>query len=164
MRSIGHTLNESYEAVPATVARARADVARFAAARGASPAQVDNVRLAVSEAVTNAIRHGYRWACGPVQVSAAVAAGELWILIGDEGCGMRPHAEHPGLGLGLGLIAQVSDHMTIVPRAAGGTELRMRFDLAPAEGRTPDAQGDAQSHASSSAASFPAGPVFSTTK
>ena len=57
----------------------------------------------------------------------------LWVLIADDGCGMEPRADRPGLGLGLGLISQVSDELAIVPRASGGTEVRMRFKIGDAE-------------------------------
>jgi anti-sigma regulatory factor (Ser/Thr protein kinase) len=124
-----HSLDESYAADPESVGRARADLARFAAAAGASSEQVDDVRLAVSEAVTNAVQHGYRGSPGRVQIAAGATDRELWIIVCDSGTGMQLSTDRPGLGLGLGLIAQVTDHMTIVPRPAGGTELRMRFDL-----------------------------------
>ncbi len=129
MRSITPNLRETYEAEPASVGRARRDIAGFATAAGASVAQIDDVRLAVSEAVTNAIVHGYRGAAGHIRMIAHVDAGELWVVISDDGCGLRPRTDRPGLGLGLGLIARISDHMTIVTPPAGGTELRMRFDL-----------------------------------
>ena len=129
MPRVTQTLSESYEAEAAAVGRARRELANFAVAAGASAPQVDSVRLAVSEAVTNAVLHGYRGAPGTVQITAGVAAGELWILVSDSGGGMQPVTDRPGLGLGLGLIAQISNHMTIVPSPEGGTELRMRFDL-----------------------------------
>jgi anti-sigma regulatory factor (Ser/Thr protein kinase) len=124
-----HSLDESYDADPESVGRARADLARFAAGAGASSVQVDDVRLAVSEAVTNAVQHGYRGSPGRVQIAAGATDRELWIIVCDSGSGMQLSTDRPGLGLGLGLIAQVTDHMTIVPRPAGGTELRMCFDL-----------------------------------
>ena len=120
------------------MSRARATVARFAAEAGGTEAQVDDVRLAVSEAVTNAVLHGYRGDAGRVHVTAAITPGELWILIADDGCGMQPRCDRPGLGLGLGLIAHVCDQISVVPRSAGGTELRMRFDLV---GAAPRASG-----------------------
>jgi hypothetical protein len=46
---------------------------------------------------------------------------------------LEPRTNRPGLGLGLGLISQVTDELAIVPRASGGTEVRMRFDLVPAK-------------------------------
>jgi hypothetical protein len=34
-----------------------------------------------------------------------------------------------GLGLGLGLMAQLSDSLAILSRSTGGVEIRMSFDL-----------------------------------
>jgi serine/threonine-protein kinase RsbW len=129
MRSVTEGLNVTYEAKPSSVAAARAALAEFAANAGATEAQVDGVRLAASEAVTNAVLHAYRGEPGEIQVTAALAGRELWILVADEGGGMQPRADRPGLGLGLGLISQVCDDMAIVPRSSGGTEVRILFRL-----------------------------------
>jgi anti-sigma regulatory factor (Ser/Thr protein kinase) len=129
MQSVVRTLNETYAATPASVAQARGRLAEFAAAAGAGPEQVDAVRLAASEAITNSVLHAYRGEPGAITVSAEVLSGDLWIEIVDDGCGLAPRADRPGLGLGLGLISQVSDDFTIVSRASGGTKVRIRFNL-----------------------------------
>lgn len=133
MQSVSQGLSVTYEAKPSSVAAARAALAEFAANAGATDAQVDGVRLAASEAVTNAVLHAYRGEPGPIHVTAALAGRELWILVADEGGGMQPRANRPGLGLGLGLISQVCDDMAIVPRSSGGTEVRIlvKLDVAP---------------------------------
>lgn len=118
-----------YEAEPESVPRARKAVRDFASAAGADSRQLDAVRLASSEAITNAVIHAYRGAPGSVYVTAAIVSDELWVLIADDGCGMEPRPDRPGLGLGLGLISQVSDELAIVARSGGGTEVRMRFRL-----------------------------------
>jgi anti-sigma regulatory factor (Ser/Thr protein kinase) len=132
VRSIAPSLNTTYVAVPSAIGTARTALAQFARGAGASPRAVEAVALSVSEAMTNAVVHAYRGRPGSIQVSAAVVARELWILIADEGCGLQPRAHRPGLGLGLGLISEVSDDLTVVPRAGGGTEVRIRFDLGDA--------------------------------
>jgi serine/threonine-protein kinase RsbW len=129
MQSVTEGLSVTYEATPSSVAAARAALAEFAANAGATDDQVDGVRLAASEAVTNAVLHAYRGEPGQIQVTAALAGRELWILVADEGGGMQPRADRPGLGLGLGLISQVCDDMAIVPRSSGGTEVRILFKL-----------------------------------
>jgi serine/threonine-protein kinase RsbW len=134
MQSVGRNLNQTYPATPGSVTEARSRLVDFAAAAGATPTQVDAVRLAVSEAMTNAVLHAYRGEPGSIYVNAAIVAGELWILISDDGCGLQPRADRPGLGLGLGLISQVSDDFAIVSRASGGTEVRMRFNVASTTG------------------------------
>jgi serine/threonine-protein kinase RsbW len=133
MGNAAKSLSLTYRAEPETVPRARRAVTDFALGAGADSRQVDAVRLASSEAITNAVAHAYRDQPGPVYVTAAVVEGELWILIADDGCGLEPRTDRPGLGLGLGLISQVSDDLAIVPRASGGTEVRMRFNIAQSE-------------------------------
>jgi serine/threonine-protein kinase RsbW len=133
MQSVKDSLSVTYEAQPKSVAQARAAVGEFATKAGASRAQVDAVRLATSEAVTNAVLHAYRGRNGEVHLTAAVAGQELWLLVADDGDGLQPQTDRPGLGLGLGLISQVCDEMAIVARSSGGTEVRIRFDLVPAE-------------------------------
>jgi serine/threonine-protein kinase RsbW len=84
----------------------------------------------VSEAVTNAVVHAYRNGdVGRVHVTAAMAAGELWVLISDDGRGLHAWNDSHGLGIGLSLISGLSDDFSIVTRASGGTEVQMRFDL-----------------------------------
>jgi serine/threonine-protein kinase RsbW len=133
MHRVVGNLNETYEASPRSVAAGRTQLADFAEKAGATPSQVDAVRLAASEAMTNSVLHAYRGGPGLIYVNAAVASGELWILISDDGCGLKPRADRPGLGLGLGLISEVSDDFAIVSRATGGTEVRIRFNLVTAD-------------------------------
>lgn len=132
MQSVTQGLSVTYEAKPSSVAAARRALAEFARNAGASEEQVDGVRLAASEAVTNAVLHAYGGGPGEIQVTAALAERELWILVADEGGGMQPRADRPGLGLGLVLISQVCDDMAIVPRSSGGTEVRILFSLSAA--------------------------------
>ena len=99
----------------------------FAHATGATGEQVEAVRLAVSEALTNAVMHAYGADPGAVHVSASRARDELWVLIADEGHGVEAGYESPGLGMGLHLIACMADYFAISKRREGGTEIRMRF-------------------------------------
>jgi anti-sigma regulatory factor (Ser/Thr protein kinase) len=126
----GEALNESYPAVPESVPQARRALTEVAAAAGAGGEQLHEIRLAVSEALTNAVVHAYRNEhMGRIYVTAAVTSGELWVLIGDEGRGMHAWNDSSGLGIGLSLISDLSDDFAIVTRASGGTEVQMRFDL-----------------------------------
>lgn len=130
----------SYEACDASVARARAEVSSFASRNGATPEDLDRVRLAVSEAVTNAVVHAYPPDHpGLIHLTASAAGGELAVTITDDGCCIAAAAESPGLGLGLSLIENVCVSLTVTARAGGGTQLEMRFQLshsaATGEGR-----------------------------
>jgi serine/threonine-protein kinase RsbW len=90
--------------------------------------QVDDVRLAVSEAVTNAVRHAYNGRDrGDVTGTAHVDDGTLRIVIADAGNGMREgSSDNPGLGLGLRLIARLSQMLEVVSNGTG-TEIHMTF-------------------------------------
>jgi serine/threonine-protein kinase RsbW len=124
------SLNETFPAVAESVPRARRLLGAFAAAAGVAGEQLEGVRLAVSEALSNVVLHAYPGATGEIQLTAAVVSGELWILIADDGCGLRAaRSETRGLGLGLGWMAQFSDGLTLVTRASGGLEVRLRFIL-----------------------------------
>jgi anti-sigma regulatory factor (Ser/Thr protein kinase) len=123
-------LSESRLADAASVGWARRAVAELAVAAGMHGERLEDVRLAVSEAVTNSVAYAYEGAPGDVHVIAAVVSGELWVVIADDGMGMRRRpSEIRGLGLGLGLMARVSDALTILTRSSGGVEVQMRFHL-----------------------------------
>jgi anti-sigma regulatory factor (Ser/Thr protein kinase) len=129
MLAPGESQSESYPAVADSVARARATVTAFAEEAGARGERLETIRLAASEAVTNAVKHAYGGRGGTINLCASYVQDELWLLIADSGSGLRAHGKRPGLGLGLMLIAQLADDFQIHSRAAGGTELQMRFRL-----------------------------------
>jgi serine/threonine-protein kinase RsbW len=113
-------------ATPDAVASVRRDVAAFAAAHGV--AQPDDVALAVSEAVTNVVMHAYRNGLGgQVRVVACGRATEFVVVVRDYGCGMRPHPESPGAGLGLSIIGATASELNIERPDDGGTRIRLRF-------------------------------------
>jgi serine/threonine-protein kinase RsbW len=135
--SRGDDLNESYPAVPEAVRMARRALSAVAARAGAGGERLEEIRLAVSEALTNAVVHAYRDTdAGRFHVTAAVASDELWVLISDDGRGLHAWNDSRGLGIGLSLISGLSDDFAIVTRASGGTEVQMRFDLRKAGARS----------------------------
>jgi anti-sigma regulatory factor (Ser/Thr protein kinase) len=137
--SWGDALNQSYLAVPETVPLARRALTDVAAAAGAGGERLEEIRLAVSEALTNAVVHAYRGdEPGHFHMTAAVAGGELWVLVSDDGRGLHAWNDSRGLGIGLSLISGLSDDFAIVTRASGGTEVQMRFDLTRSAVGTPD--------------------------
>jgi anti-sigma regulatory factor (Ser/Thr protein kinase) len=121
-----------WPAVAASVGEARSAVSAFAAAAGATGDAVAAVSLAVSEAVTNAVLHAYldRDEPGPVEVRARRESDTVVVEVADEGRGMLPRTDSPGLGLGLPLIAQMTQSLEVHDRDGGGTEIRMAFALA----------------------------------
>jgi anti-sigma regulatory factor (Ser/Thr protein kinase) len=113
------------------VGAARACVADFASRIGAPGPVLDGIRLAVSEAVSNVVLHGYRGGpTGPFTVVVETEGGELVVSVQDEGAGLTPRSDSPGAGLGLPLIAELTESLSVTPGDDGrGTVLRMTFDL-----------------------------------
>lgn len=122
-------LSASLPAVPASVPVLRAAVAEFVVAAGVAASRVDAVKLAVSEAVTNVVMHAYRGAekPGEVRVATVLRNDTIYVTVSDDGIGMMPRLDSPGLGVGLPFIADTADTLDIASGAEGGTELRMSF-------------------------------------
>jgi serine/threonine-protein kinase RsbW/stage II sporulation protein AB (anti-sigma F factor) len=119
------------DAVPESVAVLRRALVSYARSADVSTGVLDDVAIAVSEAVTNTVVHAYAGqATGTVTVSATVSADELAVSISDGGRGMRPRHDSPGLGLGLPLMAQLADRMEVGQIDGVGTEVRLVFALA----------------------------------
>ena len=114
-----------------SIPHARTALVAVARSAGADQDQLEAVRLAVSEALTNAVIHAYPKRDGRIRVDAWTGQGELVVEIADDGLGFQTHTETPGLGMGLGLISQVTDDFTIRQPNSGGTTVRMRFWLEP---------------------------------
>jgi serine/threonine-protein kinase RsbW len=114
---------------PETVAFLREAVAEFVVANGIAEPPATDVRLAVSEAITNAVVHAYRdrKEAGTVTVSVSVDDDYAEVVVRDEGTGMTPRDDSPGLGLGLPLIRRVSDDFDHREPPEGGSEVWMRF-------------------------------------
>jgi serine/threonine-protein kinase RsbW len=117
------TLSLDLPAEPPTVSAARHALAEFVAGQAVDRAAVE---VAVSEAVSNAIVHAYRdGAAGRIQLRAHFDGHVLRVTVSDQGVGMRPRPDSPGLGLGLPLIAQLAAHVDIA--SDRGTTVVMDF-------------------------------------
>jgi len=78
--------------------------------------------------VTNAVVHAYRDGSGGEIALCARPNGEgIVVIVADEGKGIRPNPDSPGLGFGLALVASVADEVGITRRPEGGTAVKMRF-------------------------------------
>ena len=119
-------------AVPASCTEVRYAVRDALADAAVNLADVD---LAVSEAVTNVVVHAYRDrdpADGPGRVRVALTVDDdaICVVVDDDGVGLRPRTDSPGLGIGLPLIASLCDMLELEHRD-DGTRIHMRFALAP---------------------------------
>jgi anti-sigma regulatory factor (Ser/Thr protein kinase) len=96
----------------------------------------DAIGVVVSEAVTNAVVHAYRdrERPGEVHVSARVGDEGVEIDVADDGIGLRPRADSPGVGLGMPLIADLADRVEIEQAGAHGVRVTAHFALMGAAG------------------------------
>jgi len=94
---------------------------------------LSDVKLAVTEACTNTVVHAYPEGEGPLQVVAYLRDERLMIVVRDEGLGIVPRTDSPGLGLGLPLIATLAESLELGTDEGKRTEVRMTFRLDTAE-------------------------------
>ena len=111
-------------AVATSVATGRHAVREFC---DGHPLDHGTIAIAVSEALTNVVVHAYRdGGAGPMRVSATMLADVLMVVVSDDGQGMAPRTDSPGMGMGLLLIDQLAGAVD-VDSDHGGTRLEMRF-------------------------------------
>jgi len=92
--------------------------------------KLSDIRLAVTEACANVVVHAYPdGEVGDMEVLAYMQNGELIVAVRDWGRGIRPRHDSPGLGLGLSLIAALSETVQLGHDDADHTEVRMTFSL-----------------------------------
>jgi serine/threonine-protein kinase RsbW len=120
------SLEETFPGTAPGVGQLRRAVGRLAESCGMTPRDVDAARLAVSEAATNAVVHAYRDRPGDLRLEAHVEDGELLVVVADEGHGVMPRPDSPGMGLGLPIMAQVAKRFEIVS-GSRGTEIHLAF-------------------------------------
>jgi serine/threonine-protein kinase RsbW len=112
----------------ANVALVRHVIGAVAEAAGFGRRGVEDVRLAVTEACTNVVRHAYPGReTGPLEVVALPRRRRLTVTVIDHGGGIRPNPTSEGAGLGLPLIAALTDTLEIERDRGSGSRLVMRF-------------------------------------
>jgi two-component system, sensor histidine kinase PdtaS len=110
------------------VSRARHEVRSFAEALGAESAEIG---LAVTEAVSNAVAHGFRdGGNGTIVVRIETLVPDtLAVTVSDDGVGISPNMHREGLGLGLAVIGRLTSDLEITTQRPHGTRVHMRFSL-----------------------------------
>ena len=113
---------------PENVAVIRHVLGAYAETLRLPPELVEDIRLAVTEACTNVVRHAYHGeGAGPIDVVVRPTAGRLDVIISDRGRGMGPSPDADGPGLGLPMIAALADVVELQPAPVRGTRVRMSF-------------------------------------
>ncbi len=116
---------------------ARAAAAAFIAQLDPTMEQVYDIKTAVSEAVTNAIVHGYRDTLGPITMTVRLyAPASVEIIVRDEGCGMEnvAKAREPMFttggsdrsGMGFTIMESFMDGLRVRSSPGRGTTVTMQ--------------------------------------
>lgn len=123
--------SESFPADAGAIGDIREQVAAIALACGVVDDDLYAVRLGVTEAATNAIVHAYGQResreSDEIRVEVFHEDDELVIVIADDGDGLDPRLESPGLGIGLPMVASLALRLEVVSGQGGGTEVHMAF-------------------------------------
>ena len=135
-----NTMQLDILAVPENVAVARLALGSFASQLDFTLAELDEIKVAVSEAVTNSVVHAYPEAPGHVYISARHDGRELTLVIRDAGCGIADvaQARQPSfstdperMGLGFVFMDSFMDGVDVESRLGQGTTVTMHKACQP---------------------------------
>jgi anti-sigma regulatory factor (Ser/Thr protein kinase) len=93
----------------------------------------DQLVLACSEACANAIEHAYLGRGGEVQVRGTIDAGDVDIVVRDEGRWRPPRDDDRGRGL---IVMRACMDSVVVEQTSDGTLVRMRRSVGSAQMRS----------------------------
>lgn len=116
---------------------ARVAVAAFAAQLDPTLEELSDIKTAVSEAVTNAIIHGYDNQEGVVAIEVYILQNEITIIVSDKGVGieelelaMQPlYTSRPDLersGMGFTVMETFMDSLEVKSEKGSGTTVIMK--------------------------------------
>ena len=126
--------------LPENEAFARVVIAAFAVQLSPTVSEIADIKTAVSEAVTNAIVHGYEGTRGTVILRASIDGTLLTIEITDKGRGiadipqaMEPffttHPEQERSGMGFTIMETFMDSIEVQSEVGKGTRITMTKKL-----------------------------------
>jgi anti-sigma regulatory factor (Ser/Thr protein kinase) len=123
----GDDVRLSLPARPENVAVIRHVLAAFAEALGLPDGLIEDIRLAVTEACTNVVRHAYEHRPGTIDISIRPEGDLLRVVVADHGRGIGPSPDTAGPGLGLPLIAALAESVDFEHQAGAGSRVAMTF-------------------------------------
>jgi serine/threonine-protein kinase RsbW len=113
---------------PENVAVVRHVLGAFAEAMRLPFELIEDLRLAVTEACTNVVRHAYPdGEPGTVEVTVEPGEEQVRVVVADYGRGIGTSPDTSGPGLGLPLIAAVASTVDLQSSPGAGSRLAMTF-------------------------------------
>lgn len=116
------------------VAVARLTVATMASQLDFTLSEIEEIKVAVSEAVSNAVIHAYPGEMGLIQVEVVLEDGQLRVVVSDQGRGITDlaKARQPSfstdperMGLGFSFMESFMDTLEVSSRPGQGTRVEM---------------------------------------
>lgn len=130
--SSGPTIELTLPARPESVTVVRQALTGIADTDDWHPAFLADLKIAVSEACANVVVHAYPDNDdGLINVAIFLGGERVIVQVADDGVGMSPRIGSPaaGLGLGLPLMAALSDEVQVRTAQEGATEVQMSFTV-----------------------------------
>lgn len=125
-----------FDAISENEGLARVVIAAFLTRLDPTLEQLQDVKTAVSEAVTNAVIHGYGEGGGKIRMLAVLEGGELRVTIEDDGVGIedvskamqplfttKPEGERSGMGFSF--MEAFMDRVEVASSPGNGTTVHM---------------------------------------
>lgn len=116
---------------------ARVAVAAFCTQMNPTLEEVADLKTAISEAITNAIIHGYDNEVHKIRIECKIAGHDLYVTVIDHGKGIpdvkkameplyttRPELERSGMGFAF--MEAFMDEIAVVSQPGVGTEVHMK--------------------------------------
>ena len=130
-----------FDAISANEAFARVAVAAFITPLNPTLEEISDIKTAVSEAVTNAIIHGYEGCGGKVSLSCKIRGHRIHIEIQDKGMGISDVArameplfttkpEQERSGMGFSFMEAFMDELQVQSEIGVGTIVTMEKNIA----------------------------------
>lgn len=128
----GRSIRLTIPAKPEYITLGRLALTGLARIRGLSPDLLGDMKLALTEACSNSVRHAYEDGEGVVEISYELHPDRLVVEVVDNGPGFEPADTTVSAGdlaeggLGIAIIRALSDELEI-GNGAGGRGSRLRF-------------------------------------
>lgn len=93
---------------------------------------LDDVQIAVGEACANVVTHAYRdRGPGSLEVRGSTVDGRIVVAVRDNGPGITPRTDSPGIGMGLPLMGALTERLETGFADDGAHEVRLYFPAVP---------------------------------
>ena len=132
MSEEGRSVRLTIPAKPEYITLGRLALTAIAGVRPVSDEALHDLKLALTEACTNSVKHAYdENGVGSVDIVYELLADRLAVEVGDAGSGFDPNSgqgngddELEEGGLGIAIIRALTDEVEIGVREGGGSRLR----------------------------------------